>query len=169
MFFNSTSNRVRTAITAVSSTFTGFLNTLPWNVYHTSPTLRTNGQGGPLESDEYGAILVRETQRPQYENNTTGRAVVEHNYTVGRVTADGQIKASSGFIHSITFAATGTVTAGVITVYANTAESGTIVWSGTIQVALNPTTIILDVEVGAGIYVGYDGTIANVSTSVSYR
>lgn len=134
----------------------------------TSPTF-ADGDRADLQGDINAYLKSREQYAPQYENNTTGRAVVEHNYTVGRVTADGQIKASSGFIHSITFAATGTVTAGVITVYANTAESGTIAWSGTIQVALNPTTIILDVEVGTGIYVGYDGTIANVSTSVSYR
>jgi hypothetical protein len=134
----------------------------------TSPTF-TDGDRADLQSDINGYLKMREQYAPAYENNTTGRAVVEHNYTMGRVTADGSIKASAGFVHTVTLSATGAVTAGVITLYANTAESGTVIWSGIAQVAMNPVTILLDVEVATGIYVGYDGTVANVATSVSYR
>jgi hypothetical protein len=134
----------------------------------TSPTF-TDGDRADLQGDINGYLKMREQYAPVYENNTTGKAVVEHNYTVVRVTADGQIKASSGFVHTVTISAIGTVVAGVITLYANTAESGTVVWSGTAQVAMNPVTILLDTEVGTGIYVGYDGTVANVAVSVSIR
>jgi len=49
-------DRIRAGITAVTSTFTGFLNSLPWAVYHATPTTRTDGQGGPLESDSLGSL-----------------------------------------------------------------------------------------------------------------
>lgn len=129
----------------------------------------TTGDWSTANNDALGHDWVREGYAPLYENNVTGKAVVEHQYTNARVTADGQVKATAGFIHTVTFSATGAVTAGVITIYNNTAESGTVLWSGTIQVATAPVTITLDVEATTAIYVGYDGTIANVATSLSYR
>lgn len=51
-------DRLRAGITAVSSTLTGMLNTLPWGVYNASPTVRANGQGGPLQTDANGNLLV---------------------------------------------------------------------------------------------------------------
>lgn len=57
-FNGSTWDRVRAGITAVTSTLTGWLNTLPWAVYNSSPTTRTNGQGGPVESDAAGNIRM---------------------------------------------------------------------------------------------------------------
>jgi len=51
-------DRLRAGLTTVSSTLTGMLNTLPWGVYNTSPTVRTNGQGGPLQTDASGNLLV---------------------------------------------------------------------------------------------------------------
>lgn len=50
---------VRTGLTTVSSTLTGFLNTLPWGIYHLTPTTRTDGQGGPLETTEDGRLKVQ--------------------------------------------------------------------------------------------------------------
>lgn len=129
----------------------------------------TDGDYTPVGVNRKGTVYTAETLAPVYEDNTLGKAVVEHRYTNGRVTADGQIKSGAGFIHKVTFAATGAVTAGVITIYDSLTETGTIIWSGTIQVALNPVTIHLNVPTGTGIYVGYDGTIANVSTTVAYR
>lgn len=55
---SATWDRLRAGITTVSSTLTGMLNTLPWAVYNTSPTVRTNGQGGPLQADANGNLLV---------------------------------------------------------------------------------------------------------------
>lgn len=93
---------------------------------------------------------------------------VQQPFSSSRVTADGLITSGSGLLHTLVFAATGTVTSGVITVYDNTAESGTVLFSGVIQTGINPIPILLDIEYANGIYVGYDGTIANVATHVSF-
>lgn len=55
-FNGSTWDRIRSAVTTVSSTLTGMINTLPWAIYNTTPTARTNGQGGPLQADANGAL-----------------------------------------------------------------------------------------------------------------
>ena len=138
-------------------------------VYNTSAPTLTNGQRGDTQMDVNANTKTREGFAPGYENNTTGKAIVEENYSMTRVTADGQIKASAGFVRHISFAATGTVTAGTITLYNNTAESGTVLWSGIIQVGTAPVTVPINAEASTGIYVGYDGTVANVATHVSWR
>lgn len=57
--FNGTTwDRIKAGITTVTSTLTGWLNTLPWAVYHTTPSARTDGQGGPLEAGTSGQLLV---------------------------------------------------------------------------------------------------------------
>jgi hypothetical protein len=138
-------------------------------VYNASAPTLTNGQRGDTQMDVNANTKTREAYAPVYENNTTGKAVTEEVYSNTRVTADGQIKASAGYVRSISFAATGTVTAGVVTLYDNTAESGTVVWSGTIQVGTAPVQVDIRREFITGIYVGYDGTIANVATNVAWR
>ena len=53
---SSTWDRIRAGITTVSATFTGFLNSLPWGIYNATPTSRTEGQGGPLQTTSRGAV-----------------------------------------------------------------------------------------------------------------
>lgn len=137
--------------------------------YNTTPPTLTNGQRGDAQLDVNGNSKVTQATLVAGEDLTNNVLKVEQRFSYSRATADVQIKAGSGFLHTVTFSATGTVTAGLITIYDNTAESGTVIWSGTIQTGLNPTTIQLDVSFAAGLYVGYDGTIANVATTVSYR
>lgn len=103
------------------------------------------------------------------EDQTNNLLVVEERYNYYSATADGQVKASPGFIHTVTFSATGIVTAGVITIYDSLTETGTVIWSGTLQIGLNPTTITLDEKFLTGCYIGYDGTIANVRVNASFR
>ena len=56
--FNGTTwDRIRAGITAVTATLTGWLNILPWAIYNATPTTRTEGQGGPVQSNSLGAIL----------------------------------------------------------------------------------------------------------------
>jgi hypothetical protein len=129
----------------------------------------TDGDYTPIRTNRAGTVFNQDTTAPVYEENTTGKAIVEENYSTTRVTADGQIKASAGFVRHISFAATGTVTAGTITLYNNTAESGTVLWSGIIQVGTAPVTVPINADATLGIYVGYDGTVANVATHVSWR
>jgi len=55
--FNGTTwDRLKAGITTVTSTLTGWLNTLPWAVYNSSQATRTNGQGGPLQADSVGNL-----------------------------------------------------------------------------------------------------------------
>jgi hypothetical protein len=68
VFNGATWDRLRSAITAVSTTLTGFANTLPWALYHAAPVTRTEGQGGPLETDAKGSLRVAEQNPPAYEN-----------------------------------------------------------------------------------------------------
>lgn len=135
------------------------------------PTAVTYGPGAAvvLGFDISGYVKMAEQYAPGAEDNAVGVFKVEERFTTTRVSADAQIKGSAGFVHTVTFSASGTVTAGIITIYDSLTESGTVKWSGTIQVGTAPVTIIIDGLFPTGIYVGYDGTIANVSTSVSWR
>lgn len=91
-------------------------------------------------------------------------------YTYSRKTADGQVKASAGFIHSISVAGlTATPTAGLMTVYDSTAESGTVIYSEWVFATVVGHTIALDVSAATGIYVGFDATLANAQVTVAYR
>jgi len=86
-----------------------------------------------------------------------------------RKTGDGQVKAKSGFIHSVTIApTTATPTAGLLSVYDSTAESGTVVYSEWVFATTPGHSVVLDVFCDNGIYVSYDGTLANVSCTVAY-
>lgn len=123
-----------------------------------------------IKNDSGNPIPVREQYAPAYEDNTAGVAKVEHRYSYGRVTADGQIKSSAGFVHTVTFAPlTATPTAGLVTIYDNTAGSGTVIYSEWIFATDVGHTILLDVVAATGIYVEYDGTLANIQTTVSFR
>jgi hypothetical protein len=67
--FNGTTwDRLRSAVTTVSATLTGFANTLPWGLFHAAPVTRTEGQGGPFETDAKGNLRTSEQAPPAYEN-----------------------------------------------------------------------------------------------------
>lgn len=123
-----------------------------------------------VRSDGSGNLKTREQFAPVYEDNTLGKAVVEHRYSYSRKTADGQVKASAGFIHTVTIAPlTATPTAGLLTIYDDPAESGTAVYAEWIFATDVGHTITLDVSCANGIYVGFDGALANVGVTVAYR
>ena len=55
--YNNTSwDRIRSGITACTATLTGWLNTMPWAIYNATPTTRTEGQGGPLQTATDGSL-----------------------------------------------------------------------------------------------------------------
>lgn len=91
-------------------------------------------------------------------------------YSYSRKTADGQVKATAGFIHTVSITPTGTVTAGVLSIYNSASESGAVVASFSLPVTtFTPFSVQLDVACGTGIYVGFDATLANVGVTISYR
>jgi hypothetical protein len=139
-------------------------------VYNSSAPTLTNGQRGDLQLDASANAKMAEAYVDGFVDNILNKSVVEHRYSYARVTADTQVKSSAGFIHSITIApTTATPTAGLLTVYDNTAESGTVVYTEWIFATDVGHTILLDVSCATGIYIGFDGTLANVSATVSYR
>lgn len=212
-------NLLRAGLTAVTSTLTGFLNTLPWAVYHTTPTTRTNNQGGPFEADAYGNLGVAGTLADGQTNTrnpvltggeaqdptalptatTAGKIVrfltdlsrrlivtlgttiagedltkdvlkVEQRFSRARATADSLLVTGAGFIHTVTLSPLVAVpTAGLATVYDNTAESGTVLFSEWMFATTPGHSVTLDCTFGTGVYVGFDGTLANVAVGISYR
>ena len=63
---------------------------------------------------------------------------------------------------------TATPTAGLLTIYDSTSESGTVVYKEWVFATTPGHTIDLDVLCRTGIYVGFDGTLANVGVTVAY-
>jgi hypothetical protein len=86
-----------------------------------------------------------------------------------RATADTLVRTGGGKLHTISIApTTATPTAGLITVYDNTAESGTAIFSEWVFATTPGHTIVLDCNVSTGIYVGYT-TVTDVSVTVTHR
>lgn len=128
-----------------------------------------NSTNGALHA--FGQLL-------SYEDTLSSVARVEGQFSSGAAgicaaaTADAQCKATSGLVHTVTLSqsAAAAPTAGVLTIYDNTSESGTVIWSGYFSTAvLVPFTIHLNRVATTGIYLGYDATLAGIKTSVSFR
>jgi len=111
-FNGATWDRVRAGVTAVASSFTGMLNSLPWAIYHAAPTVRADAQGGPLEAMTDGSLRTTEQQKPGAENNVNNVietqnkpvAVADYAWTVKSsvaLEASDIIKASPGILRSL--------------------------------------------------------------------
>ena len=110
------------------------------------------------------------TVQPGNTANTTAWKVENGPYSLGRATADAQIKAGAGFIHTVSIAGlTATPTAGLVTIYDSLTETGTVVYAEWVFATVEGHTILLDVPVATGIYVGFDATLANAQVTVAYR
>ena len=95
---------------------------------------------------------------------------VEQRFAYSRATADAAVKSAPGFLHTLTFAQTDAApTAGTITVYDNTAESGTVIYSETFDTTIfRGYTVTIDATFATGLYVGFT-TTADVQVTASYR
>lgn len=105
------------------------------------------------------------------EDQTINVLKVEERFTAqSSVKVDTQVKASAGFLHSATFSCDDAVpTAGSIIIYNNTAESGVQIFNHTFTVTpFVPFTVIFDVEMTDGIYIGFT-TTGDVNVGLSYR
>lgn len=120
--------------------------------------------------DDTATSTVTENQFGNLRLAPNRALMVENRYTYGRATADAQIKASAGFVHSVTIAPlTATPTAGLLTVYDSASETGTVIYAEWVFATTPGHTVTLDVNAATGIYVGFDGTLANVQATVAYR
>ncbi len=129
-----------------------------------------DGDVADLQMDANGYQKVREQYAPGYEDNTNGVAKVEQRFTGAHVTADTQVKAGAGFLHTLTFAQTDAApTAGSIIVYDSLTETGTILFSQTFTTdVFKAHSVIIDCTFATGLYVGFT-TTADVGCTVSYR
>jgi len=104
------------------------------------------------------------------EDLTNDVMKVEGRFSGIHKTADFQVKASAGFVHTITFACVDAApTAGTIILYDSLTETGTILYSETFTTtAFRGYTVTLDVAAATGLYLGFT-TTADVGVTVSYR
>lgn len=87
-----------------------------------------------------------------------------------QVTADTLVSTGLGKLHTLSIApTTATPTAGLLSVYDHTTEAGTLIYSEWIFATTPGHTVTLDCDVYAGIYVGFDATLANVSCTVTWQ
>lgn len=91
-----------------------------------------------------------------------------------RVTADGQVSTNASGapvrLHTISIApTTATPTAGLLSIYDSASETGTVIYSEWVFATTEGHTIVLDVDCYTGIYVGFDGTLANVSCTIAWQ
>ncbi len=107
------------------------------------------------------------------EDQTNGVQKVEGQFSYKICTADCQISAAAGFVHTITCAtpAGAAVAAGAITLRNAATETTPIVATiGIPNTAFVPFTLVLDTVLPAtGMYLAWDGTAGAVSCTVSYR
>lgn len=128
---------------------------------------------GEILNDSYDStnsgIKNVDQTAPLYEDGVAGKAVVEERYSITRCTADTTVLSGAGYIKGIQVERTSTtaVTAGLLTIYDNTAGSGTKIWEGWITARTEFIPLLR--EVTTGIRVEYDGTLANVAVHVLYR
>lgn len=87
-----------------------------------------------------------------------------------RVTGDTLVKTGGGKLHTVSIApTTATPTAGLLSVYDSITEANTVIYSEWVFATAVGHTIILDCDIYAGIYVGFDATLANVSCTVTHQ
>lgn len=132
----------------------------------TKQLYKTNAQGAWVS---LGNIVYLATTLSG-EDQTNDVMKVEGQFSYKNIPhADTQVKASAGFVHTVTCGSDAAATAGTIILYDNTAESGTVVYTWTFPAANVPTaTVVLDVVMTTGIYMGYT-TTGDVDCVVSYR
>ena len=91
-------------------------------------------------------------------------------FNYAHVTADTQVKGQAGFLHGITVNAVST--GGVLTLYDNTAESGTVIAAINLATraagAQVPHFILFDIDFDTALYAGFDGTL-DADLTFSYK
>ncbi len=95
--------------------------------------------------------------------------ILEMGWQYKHVTADNQVKAGPGILHSIVL--NGFTTIGDITLYDSLTETGTVIavlhLNTATSVSIQPMTLEYDLKFQTGLYIGYDAT-AVVDLTVMY-
>jgi hypothetical protein len=134
------------------------------------PVFLTDSTGDDATDTTNNAVKVALATTIAGEDVAIDVLKTEQRFAYSQVTADTAVKSAPGFLHTLTFAQTDAApTAGTITVYDNTAESGTKIfeWNLTTTVFM-PFTVTIDATFATGLYVGF-ATTADVAVTVSYR
>jgi hypothetical protein len=87
-----------------------------------------------------------------------------------RRTTEGAAVTGQTVLHTVSISPlTATPTAGLLTIYDSTAESGTAIYSEWVFATAAGHTITLDVLCRNGVFVGFDGTLANIAVTVAHN
>ncbi len=112
---------------------------------------------------------VRETQAPGFEDGLANRALVEQRNTFLNITAAAPtttlVKSGVGLLHAIIF--NKPVATGVVTIYDNTAASGTIIATITTPANPLPVPLVYDVAFSTGLTI--TTATAAQDITVAYR
>lgn len=122
-----------------------------------------DGDYQDVKSDTLGALYGREVYAASAEDNTVGVFKVEERFSYTNITSatTTTVKSGSGFLHCITI---NTTAAGTITIYDNTAGSGTKI--GTLKASVAENTYYFDTTFGTGLTIV---TAAASDITVSWR
>ena len=85
-----------------------------------------------------------------------------------RTLASLQAKAGAGLLHTLIVSPlTATPTAGLLTIYDSLTATGTVLYSEWVSAGVLPHTLALDSAFLIGLFIGFDGTLANVSVTAT--
>lgn len=123
----------------------------------------TEGNSGVVRMTATRELRNAETYAPAAEDNTVGCFKVEERFSYSNITSatTTTVKSGAGFVHAITV---NTTAAGTITIYDNTAGSGTKI--GTLKASVAEQTFFLNASFGTGLTIV---TAAASDITVSYR
>lgn len=123
----------------------------------------TEGNSGVVRMTATRELRNAETYAPVAEDNTVGVMKVEERFSYSNITSatTTTVKSGAGFVHAITV---NTTAAGTITVYDNTAGSGTKI--ATFKASVVEQTFFLNASFGTGLTIV---TAAASDVTVSYR
>jgi hypothetical protein len=116
-----------TGVTSVVSTFVGWLNSLVYGQYNSTPPLLTSGQGAPLQQDPYANLQVNSGTHVTGEDQVHDTMKVEEQFNYAYITTATTTNiAGASYLHLIGTPPTASLT---ITIYDNTTNSGQVLWS----------------------------------------
>lgn len=138
--------------------------------YRSSATTYTDGDATVLQTDVNGNLKVTNATLQAGEDLTNDVQKVEQRFNYLNIVA-GQattvVKASSGFLHAITFNGPATAT-NTTNVYDHASGSGTIIATPLATAIVSPTTVIYDVSFATGLTI-ITATANGANMTISYR